>query len=426
MKKFERVIGYTSIVKELTKLSDIVSNPEKYKSFGVKTPSGILLYGEPGVGKTLLATSFVEACGIKSYICRKDKPNDLFVEEIKNKYIEASKNAPAIVFLDDIDKFANEDEYHQNTDEYITVQSCIDEYKDKGVFTIATANEIDNLPDTLKRAGRFDINLKIFPPLGEDAVNIVTHYLSNKNVSSDVDKTIVARILNGESCATLESVINEAGICSVFNNKKEIEMEDIIEAWLRIIGHSPEEMSSSRQKYKDRIAYHEAGHAVIYEVLMSKSVNLISIRKCCIDIGGITSFSRPEGYEYIKKFRDYSIMAMLGGMASTEIVFGDADLGSSQDLEKVSRMIGRLIKDCAIDGFLCLTDSLSESKFAIDKKAKLQMFECEKYYKMAKKILIENREFLDKIAHELMEKETILQSDIKRIKESCTIKNFEF
>ena len=176
MKKFERVIGYTSIVKELTKLSDIVSNPEKYKSFGVKTPSGILLYGEPGVGKTLLATSFVEACGIKSYICRKDKPNDLFVEEIKNKYIEASKNAPAIVFLDDIDKFANEDEYHQNTDEYITVQSCIDEYKDKGVFTIATANEIDNLPDTLKRAGRFDINLKIFPPLGEDAVNIVTHY----------------------------------------------------------------------------------------------------------------------------------------------------------------------------------------------------------------------------------------------------------
>ena len=148
MSEFDKIIGYESIKFELKRVCDVLRDFEKYESFGVQQPTGIMLYGEAGLGKTLMAKSFIKESGWNSFICRKDKPNGDFVKEIKNIYKKAEENQPAIVFLDDMDKFSNEDDNHRNSDEFITIQSCIDEMKGKKIFTLATANskrEYENL-----------------------------------------------------------------------------------------------------------------------------------------------------------------------------------------------------------------------------------------------------------------------------------------
>lgn len=139
MREFDKVIGYEDAKIEMKRFCDVLRNPEKYRKLGVTMPSGILVYGDPGVGKTLMAKCFIEESGCKVFVLRKEKPNGDFVHEIKDTFERAKEERLAIVFLDDMDKFANEDNQHCNAEEYITVQSCIDDCKGYGVFTLATA-----------------------------------------------------------------------------------------------------------------------------------------------------------------------------------------------------------------------------------------------------------------------------------------------
>ena len=187
-KEFEPVIGYKSIKNEMIKICDIMRNSEFYYKLGVSVPNGLLLSGEPGLGKTLMANCFIKASGRKAFTCRKDKPDGDFVKHIKSTFDEAVKNTPSIVFLDDMDKFsANGDEYHRNSEEFVTVQSCIDDAKNKDVFVLATINDEDAIPESLLRAGRFDNRITVVSPKGEDAEKIVEHYIKRKNFVSDVD-----------------------------------------------------------------------------------------------------------------------------------------------------------------------------------------------------------------------------------------------
>ena len=239
-KEFSVVIGYEPIKHELKRIIDIMNNPQKYRDLGVSTPRGVLLDGKPGLGKTLMANCFINASGRKAFVCRKDKPDGDFVKEIRRVYEEAKNNAPSIVFLDDMDKFANEDEEHLNAEEFVTIQSCIDETKNVEVFTIATTNDLRCLPKSLLRAGRFDKNFRLTSPKGEDAEKIIQYYLSQKKFVDDVNVKQIARMLAGSSCAELETVINEAGIYAGFENKTKIDMDDIVRASMRVIFNAPE------------------------------------------------------------------------------------------------------------------------------------------------------------------------------------------
>ena len=220
MKAFDKVIGYDDIKMELIRFADVIKNTEKYLKLGVTVPSGLLLYGEPGLGKTLMANCFIAEAGCKVSTLRKDKPNGDFINQIKATFEEAKKKSPVIVFLDDMDKFANEDSNHPNAEEYVTVQACIDECKGQGVFVLATVNDKHCLPDSLLRAGRFDKVIEVNNPSGKDAERIIAYFLSQKQIMGNVDIEELARLMEGRSCAELETVINDAGIYAGFAGKE--------------------------------------------------------------------------------------------------------------------------------------------------------------------------------------------------------------
>ena len=420
-KEFKFVVGYEPIKMELERIIDIMNNPQKYKALGVTTPRGVLLDGKPGLGKTLMANCFIRASGRKAFVCRKDKPNGDFVKEIKAVYEKAKENAPSIVFLDDMDKYANEDEKHQNAEEYVTIQSCIDETKNSEVFTIATTNDLRNLPDSLLRAGRIDKRFTLKNPNVKDLEEIVKYYISKKKFVGKIDAKQIAIILNGCSCAELETIINEAGIYAGFENRECIDMNDIIRASMRVIFRAPEVLSNEQQKYIKEIAYHEAGHAVVAEVLEPQSVNIVSVKKYSGDIGGVTSYYQDEGYFYDKKYMENRVISLLAGKAATEIVFGKVDIGAGEDIRRAMRITQRFVDDYCSYSFDCYEFLDSISNEFLERKERKIYCEIERYYQMAKKLLIQNREFLDKIATALIEKETIITQDVQRIKESCII-----
>ena len=187
MSAFDKIIGYEKEKEELYQLCDMAKNPEKYAALGVKLPHGILLHGVPGVGKTLMASALIEEMGENRnrYVLRKDKSNEEFVESISKTFQDAKAHAPSVIFLDDIDKFSADSD-SRNPEELIAVQSGIDEVKGADVFVVATANEIRELPRSLRRPGRFDRILEICPPNRREAVEIVRHYLKGKKVADDV------------------------------------------------------------------------------------------------------------------------------------------------------------------------------------------------------------------------------------------------
>ena len=421
MNSFDKVIGYDAIKLEIARLCDVIKNSEKYQKLGVKIPKGLLLYGDPGVGKTLIANSFIEECGKKCYVCRKNLPDDEFIKYIKKTFEDAKSNAPSLVLLDDFDKFANEDKDHKNAEEYVTIQSCIDDVKSAEVFVIATANDLSLVPESLLRAGRFDTSIEIKAPKGLDAEKIIQHYLGRKNTVADLDVKQLVRILNGRSCAELETIINQAGIYAGFESKDKIEFDDIIRACIRTIYNAPETIKNGTCEDNERTAYHEAGHALIAEILEPESVTMISIGEHeGSSIGGFTSYYRDEhSWRSVKSMKN-RVLCMLGGKCATEIKYGTLDTGASSDIERAVEVLKKIIIEYAGNGF----DKCSPRyDFELSEMLKYNQEktindELEKYYSQAKQLLIENRDLLDKLARELNKKKLLIADDIKKIMEN--------
>lgn len=351
MNAFEKIIGYEAIKKELAQISDVLANKEAYERLGVSSPRGLLLHGDPGVGKTLMASAVIKASGRKAFTCRKNSPNGDFVKKIKKTFKDAAEAAPSIVLLDDMDKFANGDDRHPDAEEYVTVQSCIDEIKGKEVFVLATAHSLRALPRSLKRAGRFDRVIEANNPHGEDAVKIIEHYIKGKKFVGDMDAVTVARIMDGRSCAELETVINEAGFYAGFERSEEITMDHFMRACLHTIHDVPNEVLcessfdtdlSNGDDPRTRVVYHEAGHATIAEVLNPGSVTLISAYCRDGESGGFTSYYR-SGFSGSAERQQSHILGSIGGMAALEQKFGIIDTGASGDLDQAFRSTWNLV-----------------------------------------------------------------------------------
>ena len=220
MKAMDSIIGYTAIKHELKQISDTLKNSEFYDKLGVTAPRGLLLYGNPGVGKTLMATAIIEESGRVAFTCRKDKPNGDFIKHIKSTFDKAAESVPSIVYLDDMDKFTNGDARHPDAEEYVTVQSCIDSVKDKNVFVLATVNNIQNLPPSLRRAGRFDRIINIEAPRGKDAEMMKgKRVLIVDDVIPALRNSLRARFARSKNTAQTRSAIRSQVIVELENKK---------------------------------------------------------------------------------------------------------------------------------------------------------------------------------------------------------------
>ena len=429
MKAFDKIIGYASLKQELMQISDTLKNRECYDKLGVCAPRGLLLYGEPGVGKSLMASAVIEESGRPVFRCRKDEPNGDFVKKIKATFEKAAENAPSIVFLDDMDKFANGDEKHPDAEEYVTVQSCIDEIKGKEVFVLATANDTDCLPESLLRAGRFDRTIEVGLPMGEDAIEIVAYHLKSKRFVEGIDPVVIAKIMIGHSCADLETVINEAGLYAGYERAESITMEHFLKACLRTVfdkdglANEQDDFSShlsDPHHIASHMIYHEAGHAVVSEVLCPGSVTLVFAGNLRQEEGGFTRDYREPGSSLLE-WRKKRIITSLGGMAAMEQKFGLSDVGCASDLNYAFDKVRNLLSDTCINGFSFYTRGYSDSERRMADRDQAVAAEVERYYRKAKEILSANWDFFEKLAVTLAEKKLLSAVDIQKIREECQI-----
>lgn len=418
MDKFDRIIGYDAIKKDLRRYCDVFRNLGKYKSLGIDTPRGILLYGEPGVGKSFMAKCFIEESGLKSFTVRKEKPDGEFINYLKDTFNQAKEAAPTIVLLDDMDKYANEDNLHKDAEEYVTIQACIDDCKGRDVFVIATVNDRWCLPDSLVRVGRFDKVIEVTKPVGEDAIRILSHYVEQKKNVRGVDTEEIARILQKESCAGLENVINEAGIIAAYEGKEFIEQEDIIKAAMRRLfaGYNQEDMDTENDAIK-RVAIHECGHAVMSELIYPESVSFIGIGSNCLkEISGVTLCSKNQNATVFRKDMENSIMIAVSGRAATEVLTGEMDLGVAEDNYEAFENARFLVEECLKDGFDSYSSKRADSDSFIKSNEIRVAALISDLYERAKILLTKNRVFLEMMTDKLTTKGYLTYKDIDELK----------
>ena len=412
---FANIIGYDCVKEELAMILDVMKNQEKYNNLGAKIPKNVLLYGLPGVGKTLFANDFIKASGRKSYIIRKDKSNGDFVNYIKSTFEEAKKNEPTIILLDDLDKFANGDSQHQNCEEYITVQSCIDDAKQYDVFVFATANIIANLPSSLCRNGRFDKKIEVKIAKGNSGQEIIKFYLKNKKIDKNSDIDVFVKLLQGKSCANIETIINNAAVLAGYENRDSISAIDIANIIIKDRCGNTSTDSGISNDNQMLVAYHEAGHVIVNDILFPNTLNLVSLNSE-FSMEGVVITNKDDNLRFDLDFYNNNCIVALSGKAAIEIVYGKIDVGCNSDLHDAYRSADMIVDNCVAYGFDKFERPKVSNELYVRKENAIYQ-ELEKCYQEAKKILMENREFLDKVADELLKKKILLYTDIDKIRD---------
>ena len=423
---FEKVIGYESIKEELYQQLDLLSYPEKYKELSGKLEKGIILVGQPGVGKTLIASCYIKAVeelGYKSFIVRKNLHDDKFIEYLNAVFDQAKLESKAIILLDDIDKYMS----CQNNEVFSVLQTLIDEANESTVV-IATCNNVYDIHKSLLRSGRLGYRINLDLPNKEDARSIIEYYLSDKKLANDVDIEEIRRYLDGNSIATLENVMNRAGVYAGYEKSDVINTQHILKAFLRVLYKTTPDFTKDDSKDLKAIATHEASHAVAMEILDPGSVTLLSVLKHGnknTNVKGLTIYDRKESKGLTEaSTMKHKVIAYLAGKVGTELFIGDEDAGCCADVTRAFSLLreyvnqnGSLDYSYSIefdDDEIRDVDLLTRQDIAIQTMIK-------NYSIIARKILVANRELVMKLTDALLKQKTINYKQIAEIKSTCNV-----
>lgn len=437
---FNDVAGNEAAKQDLWEVVDFLKKPKKYEALGAKIPRGVLLAGDPGTGKTLMARAVAGEAKVPFFSISGSEFAEMFVgvgaSRVRDLFGKARRNAPSIVFIDEIDAVAHkrdarggsgrEDE--QTLNQILVEMDGFD--NETGVIVIAATNRVDMLDKALLRPGRFDRHVNVTLPERKDRLEILKVHFKNKPVDSNVNLNTLAGKTPGSSGADLANIANEAAITAARAGRKTITKADVDEAFERVaIG--PERKSKVMSEYERRItAYHEAGHAVVGHVLPdSDPVHKVTIIPRG-HTGGITWFLPPEdrSYKNVYELKDILARAM-GGRVAEKVVFGDDAIttGASADLKAVAEIAGSMVTDegmgktlrnrvykTSVDDWLGLTNKTYSEKTAeaIDKEVSSLTDEATK---RAEDVLEANKELLDRMADELMARETLEAEEVEEI-----------
>lgn len=432
---FKDVAGCDEAKEELADIVDYLKNPDKYKTLGGTLPKGVLLYGAPGTGKTLLAKAVAGEAGVSFFSASGSEFVEMFVgvgaARVRDLFERAKKNAPAIIFVDELDavgrhRFAGigggHDEREQTLNQLLIE---LDGFEVKeGIILIAATNRPDVLDPALLRPGRFDRRINVPIPDIKGRTEILKVHAKKIKLSESVDLSVIAQRTPGFSGADLANIINEAAIIAAKKNKESVEFEELEEAIEKTIAGPQRRSRIISEKEKKIIAYHEAGHALVAKLLKDTDpVHKISIIPRGPALGYTLQLPQEDKYLTSKSEILSKLSILLAGRASEEVVFGEITTGAGDDLSKATAYAQKMVMEFGMSekiGPLSLKKDENEvflgrdivkqhsysNETAKNIDDEIKRIVNDAYYK-AKSILMENKLILDKIVEKLMEKETI-------------------
>jgi len=430
---FDEVAGCDGAKLELAEVVDFLKNPDAYTKNGCRIPRGVILDGPPGTGKTLLAKAVAGEAGVPFISISGSEFVEMFVgvgaSRVRDIFGQAKKNAPCIIFIDEIDAVGRQrgggtgggnDEREQTINQILVEMDGFD--GNPGVITIAATNRLDILDKALLRPGRFDRKVTVDLPDFKGRTRILGVHSRGKPLESDVDLEAISRRTPGYSGAQLENLMNEAAISAARLKKSSIGWDEIDRAVDRLMVGLEKQGGNPDIKAKQMVAYHEAGHAVVGALVPDyDQVQKISIVPRSSGAGGLTFFAPQEGrLEYNMYSTQYfqgNLAVALGGRLAEEIVYGEdaTTTGASSDVQQVASIAKRMCTEWGMNDRIGAIYMEEGSMFQPSPWGSDKMLEVEEEveilvnnsYMTAKKIILENRPLFEELTQELMEREVV-------------------
>ncbi|MBL6881107.1 MAG: ATP-dependent zinc metalloprotease FtsH [Synechococcus sp. BS30m-G31] len=445
---FSDVAGIEGAKLELTEVVDFLKNPDRFTAVGAKIPKGVLLVGPPGTGKTLLAKAVAGEAGTPFFSISGSEFVEMFVgvgaSRVRDLFEQAKKNAPCIVFIDEIDAVGRQrgaglgggnDEREQTLNQLLTEMDGFE--GNTGIIIVAATNRPDVLDAALMRPGRFDRQVTVDRPDYSGRLQILEVHARGKTLAKDVDLDKVARRTPGYTGADLANLLNEAAILAARRELTEVSNDEISDAIERVMA-GPEKKDRVMSERRARlVAYHEAGHALVGALMPDYDpVQKISIIPRG-NAGGLTFFTpseeRMESGLYSRAYLQNQMAVALGGRVAEEIVYGEDEVttGASNDLQQVastarqmitrfgmSDVLGPVALGRAQGGMFLGRDIAAERDFSEETAATIDQEVSELVdvaYKRATKVLVDNRNVLDELAGMLIEQETVDAEELQEL-----------
>mmetsp|Transcript_21898 Transcript_21898/g.59069 ORF Transcript_21898/g.59069 Transcript_21898/m.59069 type:complete len:691 (-) Transcript_21898:567-2639(-) len=436
---FDDVAGCDQSKLELKEVVEFLKNPAKFAKVGAKIPRGVIMEGPPGTGKTLLARAVAGEAGVPFISCSGSEFVEMFVgvgaSRVRNVFSEAKKNAPCIIFIDEIDAIGRQragsgqgmggnDEREQTLNQILTEMDGFE--GNLGVIVIAATNRADVLDAALTRPGRFDRRVPVDLPDAAGRVEILKVHCRGKPLAGDVELTTIAKRTIGFSGAALANLMNEAAIYAARRDKTEITYEEVDDALDRLTVGLSKSTTLMSPKRQELVAYHEAGHAVMGALIPGHDlVGKVTIVPRTNGAGGFTLFlpneDRMESGLYSRRYLEGQLAVALGGRVAEEIVYGEDEIttGASNDLQQVRNIARRMVAQWGYSkdklspiawempepgGLGSPATASEETEERIDEEVKALV---DSAYAKCKETLLEHRSLLDKLTERLLEKETV-------------------
>ena len=435
--KFDDVAGLEEEKEELIEIVDFLKKPEKYTKMGAKIPKGVLLYGKPGTGKTLIAKAIAGEANVPFISMSGSEFIEMFAglgaSRVRKLFEKARKLAPCIVFIDEIDAIGSrrtsnsgaESENNQTLNQLLVEMDGFG--SEETIIVLAATNRPEMLDKALLRPGRFDRQITIPTPDLKGRLEILKIHSKDKRVSEDVNLESIAEDTAGFTGAELANILNEAAIIATKNQHEDIENSDIEEAVKKVTVGLEKHSRVYSEKDKKLTAYHEAGHAVVSKYLPTQTdVKEVSIIPRGM-AGGYTMYKSDEDKYYISKTEmQEKLIALLGGRAAEKLVLDDISTGASNDIEVATQIARDMVTKYGMSEDLGPIDFQGKEPYEIqlfgenigDKIGQEVKFLIDTAYNDAQKILIEHRDKLDEIAEILLRQEKINEIEFKKIFEN--------